>query len=553
MRDFLTPARRNLFALAGAWAVLMWVVFATRPLMPIDELRYAAVAWEMWLRGDPLVPHLNGQPYSHKPPLLFWLIDAGWMVFGVSETWLRLVAPLFGLFAVLAMPRVFRLVWPDRPERAAIAPWILFGSLLWTVVGTVTMFDMLNALFALGAVAALVSVWRGKAAAGWAAFGLCVGLGILAKGPVILVYTLPPLLLAPWWLRGQGVHWWRWAAGGGGALGLGAAVALAWAIPAGFAGGDEYRAAILWGQTAGRVSESFAHARAIWWYLPLLPLALFPWLFWPRVWQGLGQLWRTPDPGLRLCIAWGGGGLVILSLISGKQPHYLVPLLPAFALAVAATLPAARRRRWELLVPGAVTVLAGAALAGLVAWIQAGPGRAALDLPEWAANISILGGLAVAAGGAIAIFWRQGSATRVVAVLGLQSLVIVVALHLYAIRPVAFAYDVRPAAVFIREAIREGRQIAFTNEYHGQLHFPGRIDKPFRVLSPGAAMGWGQANPRARIVMITEDVPPRWTGFMFVQPYRGRILSVWTGDTLSAYLANERRQRRAAEEAAAGG
>ena len=44
-----------------------------RPLMPVDETRYAAVAWEMWTRGDFIVPRLDGLPYDHKPPLLFWL------------------------------------------------------------------------------------------------------------------------------------------------------------------------------------------------------------------------------------------------------------------------------------------------------------------------------------------------------------------------------------------------------------------------------------------------------------------------------------------------
>jgi hypothetical protein len=46
------------------------------PVLPIDETRYLAVAWEMRLHGDFLVPHLNGAPYSDKPPLLFWLINA---------------------------------------------------------------------------------------------------------------------------------------------------------------------------------------------------------------------------------------------------------------------------------------------------------------------------------------------------------------------------------------------------------------------------------------------------------------------------------------------
>jgi hypothetical protein len=59
-----------LFAIACIWL---------RPLWPVDETRYASVAWEMWLRGDFLVPYINGEPYSHKPPLLFWLIHAGWI------------------------------------------------------------------------------------------------------------------------------------------------------------------------------------------------------------------------------------------------------------------------------------------------------------------------------------------------------------------------------------------------------------------------------------------------------------------------------------------
>ncbi len=60
-----------LLAVAAPWL---------RPLWPVGETRYASVAWEMWQRGDFLVPHLNGELYSHKPPLLFWLMHAGWAV-----------------------------------------------------------------------------------------------------------------------------------------------------------------------------------------------------------------------------------------------------------------------------------------------------------------------------------------------------------------------------------------------------------------------------------------------------------------------------------------
>ena len=67
--------------------LLVAVAYASRPLTPIDETRYIGVAWEMWLRGDFLVPFKNGAPYSHKPPLMIWLYQAGWAIFGVNEWW----------------------------------------------------------------------------------------------------------------------------------------------------------------------------------------------------------------------------------------------------------------------------------------------------------------------------------------------------------------------------------------------------------------------------------------------------------------------------------
>jgi len=83
------------------WAVLTALGLWARPLLPVDETRYLAVAWEMFRGGDYLVPHLNGIEYHHKPPLLFWVITLGWHVIGVSEVWGRLVAPLFSLGSLL--------------------------------------------------------------------------------------------------------------------------------------------------------------------------------------------------------------------------------------------------------------------------------------------------------------------------------------------------------------------------------------------------------------------------------------------------------------------
>ena len=61
------------------------------PITPIDETRYLSATWEMWNGHSFLVPYLNGEPYSHKPPFLFWMMHAGWALFGVNDFTPRLV------------------------------------------------------------------------------------------------------------------------------------------------------------------------------------------------------------------------------------------------------------------------------------------------------------------------------------------------------------------------------------------------------------------------------------------------------------------------------
>ena len=142
--------------LVAAWALLVGVCQALRPILPIDETRYVSVAWEMWVRGDYLVPHLNGLPYSEKPPLLFWLMNLGWWAFGVSDWWPRLVPALFGLDNLFLSGALARRLWPDRPALVRLVPAILLGFFLWSLFTTLIMFDMLVAFCALLALLGIV-------------------------------------------------------------------------------------------------------------------------------------------------------------------------------------------------------------------------------------------------------------------------------------------------------------------------------------------------------------------------------------------------------------
>src|SRR5512143_1018123 len=134
---------KALAALLGGWMLLAVASIWLRPLWPVDETRYASVAWEMWLRGDFLVPHINGEPYSHKPPLLFWLIQLGWGLFGVNDWWPRLVAPLAALAAIPLLLKLEKLLWNEKQEQNSYSVWVLFGTLLFAAFVTLTMMDLL--------------------------------------------------------------------------------------------------------------------------------------------------------------------------------------------------------------------------------------------------------------------------------------------------------------------------------------------------------------------------------------------------------------------------
>src|SRR5262245_40904824 len=194
--------------------------------MPVDETRYLSAAWDMWLRGDLLVPHLNGAPYSHKPPLLFWAIDTVWYLTGVREWTGRLVSPLFGLGCLWMIWRLARLIWPDDAGVARRAPLILIGMGAFAFYASLAMFDAPLTFLALVGIEGSVRAWRG-AFWGWILCGAALGLGILMKGPVAALHILPVPVLAPLWIGARPSGGWiRWYVGTLVAFLLGAGLGL---------------------------------------------------------------------------------------------------------------------------------------------------------------------------------------------------------------------------------------------------------------------------------------------------------------------------------------
>lgn len=488
---------RTLLAVAAFGGLMLLAVFM-RPLLAVDETRYFSVAWEMWQGGSYLVPHLNGVTYSHKPPLLFWLINAVWHLFGTDSVAARLVAPSFGVLGIWLTARLSRKLWPDDNESAWLSPWILATTGAFLLFGSLTAFD---AMLAAATVLALTGIFQARRSPGyrsWLGVGLAIAFGIMAKGPVILLHVLPVALLLPLWAeRSTRPALVRWYGGVSLSLLTALAVVAVWLVPALQSGGAEYQADILWRQHAGRVVESFAHQRPFWFYLAILPLMTWPWT-WSR--KVLGSLTLTrlrADEGLRFCIAWAASALILFSLSAGKQPHYLLPELPAVAILIArAGYSGKARSRGQTITRPYVGMIVPALLCavGLVISLGLVPALGEKDLLMPA--LSVIGALAVLAG-LLVLVLRLRSSVVTWALLGPALLLIV---HLLADPVLHKAYD--PSVIGRHLAAFESRGVAVAySGYDGEFTYAGRLTRPLGVLEDDETVAsWTAAHPGGAII-----------------------------------------------------
>jgi 4-amino-4-deoxy-L-arabinose transferase-like glycosyltransferase len=299
---------------------------------------------------------------------------------------------------------------------------------------------------------------------------------------------------------------------------LGAGLALLWAIPAGQHGGEVYRHAIFWGQTANRMVSSFAHQRPAWWYGMMLPVFLFPWLFWPRL---LGALWRdlrdqakTTAP--QFVLIWLAGGFLIFSAISGKQPHYLLPEMPAAALLISHAALRSRftGRPW---LPATLLFVIGGSVTYYAISLGYYPYFTALGpIPFWAgAGFLLAGGLSLMAcrGDYPHLRW-----------LAWANWVAMVWILLIVVKPLATLYDTQPLAQHIARYQESGREVGHAGKYHAQFQFSGRLTQPLTVLQEYALPDWLEQHQTA-VALIYLPTRANITPYqpLYAQPFHTRL------------------------------
>jgi 4-amino-4-deoxy-L-arabinose transferase-like glycosyltransferase len=313
-----------LAALAAVVATTLVSPFG-RDLFVGDETKYAQVIREMRATGSWFLPTLDGHPFTHKPPLHFWLIDVFTLPLGVYSIW------AFVLPSILALVFLLWLVASmsgqgGAPRASRLAAFVTATSIMiWASSQTARMDVSFTAFLTLAAWMLFVFFERDERRALLIA-GIALGIATLIKGPMAPVIGIV-LFCFEWWRR-------RRAPRGNYAPALAAMIVipLLWAVPAMILGGRAYTHEIIVKQTIGRAVSTWVHQAPPWYYLFHLPGVLFPWFI-------LGVIavvtLRHGTPLQRFCINWILAVLVPYSLMSSKLDVYMMALIPPVAILVA--------------------------------------------------------------------------------------------------------------------------------------------------------------------------------------------------------------------------
>lgn len=314
-----------------------------------DEAFYADSAREMVASGDWVTPYYNYEPRFQKPVLYYWLTAAASLVLGDSEMAARLWAAMAGLGLVLVTAAAGRR-WYDE-STGLLAGAIVATNFGYFSIGRMALPDLpLAFCITLAIWAALVATLEQERSPRKFVVlaALALGLGFLTKGPVGLI--IPVIVIVPVLMIER-----RSIALTPSDLLLGfvvmIAVAVPWYVVMWFRHGNEYLQGFFIGDNFDRfATDRFNDPRPWWFYFPIVAGGLLPWTPLALVWIRPLTQWvrRRRDLStidLRLLL-WAALPLAFYSLSIGKQPRYILPVLPPLALLLASSI-VERTQEWR--------------------------------------------------------------------------------------------------------------------------------------------------------------------------------------------------------------
>ncbi len=308
--------------------------------MDRDEPRFAQATKQMLETGDFVDIRFQDEARYKKPIGIHWMqaaaVSAG-EALGVpaarTTIWLYRTPSLLGAIGGVLLTYWAALAFAGRRE-AFLAAAFMASSVILMVEARLAKTDAMLLACCVAAMGALARMWLARGMARqptrtvlifWAA----VALGILIKGPMVLMFT--GLAAATLSIRERSVAWLRglrpW-------LGLAIIVVavLPWFVAIAWKSGGEFYRLAVGDDMLGKVTTGQQKHGAppgfylVAYFATFWPAALLAAIAAPFAWIRRHEDWAA------FLLAWVLPAWVIFEAVSTKLPHYVMPLYPALAI-----------------------------------------------------------------------------------------------------------------------------------------------------------------------------------------------------------------------------
>jgi len=308
-----------------------------------DETFYAETAKEMLDAGDWITPRIFGEPQFEKPVFYYWLIMLSYLVFGVGEFAARFPSAIFGVFGVIGVYFIARLLYSRLS--GFFSGLIMATCMQYVVLARACVTDMVLTVFILYSLLFFLLGWTREkkryylAAAGMAAIAtLTKGpIGLLIPGGIAVCY----MLSVREWRKLRAIPF-VWCAL------VFAAVCLPWYAAVTRIHGSTFIGEFFGFQNVTRfLVPEHRIGSSPFFYIPIVLGGFFPWcIFLPA---GLWAMRRDAEGGAvkgrRAFLAiWFFLVFIFFSASSTKLVTYIFPLFPVMAVVTG--------RYWERFVTG---------------------------------------------------------------------------------------------------------------------------------------------------------------------------------------------------------
>lgn len=315
-----------LAALAVAALLIFFWGLGNIPLLSFNEARRGVPVQEMLTSGNWLVPTLNGELYISKPPLLYWLAALPALISGHMSEWAirlpsALAASALTLLTFVILRRRLGL------QVAIFAVLVLITSAGFTAFARRAEIEMLLAACCGISMLAAFEYIFGEQRKYWLDIAFAaLGLALLSKGPVALLFYFP--LLLAYWAKTRDANalacitYWRgWL--------LALLIALPWYAMVSLELGWDIWGKVVETDIAGKVGTAQTdplYQYPLWLLADFLPWCLLA-LFTPKKsWR----LWLEKPQHVFLLIA-ALLPLVVFTAFANKHAKYLLPSYIAWA------------------------------------------------------------------------------------------------------------------------------------------------------------------------------------------------------------------------------